>query len=113
MGMKQTYSIPGHLGFNDENIDNDAGKKIAESCELAYIILNSEVTSGATVDVHDCEDVASANYNNRKMVLDTSNTGNDTRIFPNPVAFEKGVVVILRQGANFDINLDFGTVTPR
>jgi len=109
--MKQTYSIPGILDFDAEGITNSQGKKIASSCEIAYLCLSGG--GPASVYVHNCQSVAAAGYNNRKMTLDVSAAGNDNRIFFNPVEFNLGVTVILNQGAGLNAVLSYGTVTPR
>lgn len=110
---KQASAISGILDFDEEGINNSLGKKIADGCEVAYLILTSQTGSAGTVDVHDCTAVADANYNNKKMTLDCSNVTNDTRIFPNPVSFARGLTVVLVQGDNNKIVLSYGTVAPR
>ncbi len=106
--MKQTGSIGGVLDFVTEGIGNGAGKKIAGGCELTYIKLSGG--GPANVTVHDCTSVAEANYNNTKMIMDSSAATNDTMIFPNPVNFTRGVVVVLQQGGGLNVTLSYGAI---
>lgn len=108
MGEKQTYAVPGIF----QPTANGQIKQIAGSCELAYLKLAAG-GGACVISIYDCNTDLEMNNSTLKWVMDASTTDVDVNVFPNPLAFSKGIRIRVDQGGDFNCFLMYATVSPR
>lgn len=82
-------------------------RKVFGGAELSHAKLSSG-SGAAVISLHDCKDAVLASQQNIKMVLDSSNTGNDNMALSNPIVFRAGIVAVMQQGAGTNPALSIG-----
>jgi len=110
--QKQTYATPETLDFDYEGIGNSVGHQIAGPAELSFIRLTVASAGSGLVKIYDGSSSTDETDDRLKLVLDAANTVPDTLQFTNPIAFGKGIWVVMETGQNLKCILSYATVMP-